>query len=67
MEFVLTLGLIAVVAAALSAGISVPILRLKKPYSKPLAVVLGVTLFVFLAVAGFVILIIESGRRGHPF
>jgi hypothetical protein len=31
------------------------------------AVVLGVIQFLFFAVAGFVILIIESGRRGHPF
>ena len=55
------------VAALLSAGIAVPIFRLKRSYSKPLAVALGVVLFLFFWAASFVILIIESGRRGHPF
>lgn len=67
MEFFLTLSILAAVAAVLSAGIAVPVFRLNNRSAKPIAVVLGVLLFVFFAGAGFVILIIESGRRGHPF
>ena len=67
MEFFLTLAILAAIAALLSAVVAVPIFRLTKPYAKPLAVVLGTILFLFFWAAGVVILIAESGRRGHPF
>jgi hypothetical protein len=64
MEFFLTSALIAVFAAALSAGFSVPNGRLQKPYAGPLAIVLGLVLFVFFTGAGFVLLVIVSARAG---
>ena len=67
MEFFLTLAIIAAAAALLSAAISFPIFRLKNPYAKPVAVVLGLVLFVGFAIGGFILLIAESARRGHPF
>ncbi|MDA1051417.1 MAG: hypothetical protein O3C40_13175 [Planctomycetota bacterium] len=67
MEFFLTLAALAVTAALLSGIIAVPIFRLKKPYAKPIAVVLGVILFVVFAIGGFILLLAESARRGHPF
>lgn len=67
MELFLTLALIAAAAALLSAAISFPIFRLKKTYTKPVAVVLGLVLFVVFAFGGFILLIAESARRGHPF
>ena len=66
MEFFLTLAILAAVAGVLSAALAYPIFRLGKPYAKPLAVVLGLILFVVFAWAGFVLLIAESARRGHP-
>lgn len=67
MEFFLTLAVLAAVAGLLSAAIAFPIFRLRKPYAKPLAVVLGLILFVVFAIGGFILLIAESARRGHPF
>lgn len=67
MEFFLTLGIIAAIAALLSAGFCVPIFRLKKRYAKPIALVVGLILFVVLSLAGVFLLILESTRRGHPF
>jgi ABC-type branched-subunit amino acid transport system permease subunit len=66
-EFFLTLAVIAAASALLSAAISFPIFRLKKPYAKPVAVVLGLVLFVVFAIGGFIWLLAESARRGHPF
>lgn len=67
MEFFLTLAVIAAIALALSGAIAWPLFRLKKPYAKPLAVVLGIVLFFVLAGGGFVMLIIVSAQHGHPF
>lgn len=67
MEFFLTIGIIGLVAAALSGAIAVPIGRLQKPYARPAAVVLGLVLFALLSSAGFVLLIVLSARAGHPF
>jgi len=67
MEFFLTIGLLALIAGMLSAAISVPVFRWKKPYARPAAVVLGIILFVFFSWAGFVLLIVVSARAGHPF
>jgi hypothetical protein len=65
--FFLTIAVLAGVAGLLSALVAVPVWRLKKSYAKPLAVVLGVVLFVVFTWGGFVMLIVESARRGHPF
>ena len=67
MAFFLTIAVLAGVAALLSALAAVPVWRLKKQYAKPLAVVLGVLLFAVFTWGGFVMLIVESARRGHPF
>lgn len=67
MGFFLTLGLLAAIAGLLSAAFSFPIFRLKRPYAKPVAVVFGIILFVVFAIGGFILLIAESARRGHPF
>jgi hypothetical protein len=67
MQFFLTLAMIAAIAAALSGAIAWPLFRLNRPYARPLAVVLAIILFFVLSWAGFVILISESARRGHPF
>ena len=67
MAFFLTIAVLAGAAALLSALVAVPVWRLQKPYAKPLAVVLGVVLFVGFTWGGFVLLIVESARRGHPF
>ena len=67
MEFFLTLGVLTMIASLLSAAISVPIFRLKKPFAKPLVVGLGVVLFVVFSWAGLVTLIMVSARAGHPF
>ncbi len=67
MAFFLTIAVLAGVAALLSALFAWPVWRLKKSYAKPAAVVLGVILFVVFSWGGFVLLIVESARRGHPF
>ena len=67
MAFFLTIAVLAGVAALLSALVAVPVWRLQKQYAKPVAVVLGVILFVVFTWGGFVLLIVESARRGHPF
>lgn len=67
MAFFLTIAVLAGVAALLSALVALPIWRLRKQYAKSLAVVLGVLLFMFFTWGGFVLLIVESARRGHPF
>jgi hypothetical protein len=61
------MGLLALVASLLAAVVCVPFSRLKKPFAKPLAIVLGGVLFVFFSWAGFVLLIVVSARAGHPF
>jgi hypothetical protein len=45
----------------------VPVWRLKTSYAKPVTAVLVVLLFVVFTWGGFVLLIVESARRGHPF
>lgn len=67
MEFFLTLGVIAGIAGLLSAGMVFPLFRSKRPYAKPIAVIVGVILFVVLSFGGVFLLILESQRRGHPF
>lgn len=67
MEFWLTIAVLAGVAALLSALFAWPVWRLKESYAKAVAVVLGVVLFVSFSWGGFVLLIVESARRGHPF
>jgi predicted PurR-regulated permease PerM len=67
MEFFLTIAVLAGVAALLSALFAWPVWRLKKSYAKPVAVVMGVVLFVVFTSGGFILLIVESARRGHPF
>jgi hypothetical protein len=67
MGFFLTLAVIAAIAALLSGTIAWPLFRIRKPYAGPLAVVLGIILFVGFAWAGFVLLIVISGQNGHPF
>ena len=67
MEFFLTIAVLASVAALLSALFARPVWRLKKSYAKPLAVVMGVVLFIACTWGGFVLLIVDSARRGHPF
>ena len=67
MEFVLTIGLLVVIACTLSAAIGVPIYRLNKPYAKPLAIVLVIISFAVFSWAGFVLLVVISARAGHPF
>lgn len=67
MEFFLTLAIISGSVASLSIAMVFPIFRLKRRYTKQSAVVIGLGLFVLFAWAGFVFLIAESARRGHPF
>ncbi|MDA1039098.1 MAG: hypothetical protein O3A37_02235 [Planctomycetota bacterium] len=68
MEFVLSiLFLVALPAALLSGAASVLIWRTRKPFAKLIAIVLGVVLFVALAWAAFVTLIVWSSQQGHPF
>lgn len=67
MEFVLTIGLLVVIACTLSVVIGFPIYRLKRPYAKPLGILLAIILFVAFSWAGFVTLVVISARAGHPF
>jgi hypothetical protein len=67
MAFFLTIAVLAGMAALLSALVAVPVWRLKTSYAKPVAAVLVVLLFVVFTWGGFVLLIVESARRGHPF
>ena len=67
MEFFITLGGIALVAALPSGLIAMLIWRMKKPYSKPLALASAIVLFIACCWAAFVSIIVISGRMGHPF
>jgi len=64
MQFFLTLALI---AFASSRAIAFPIWRLTKPNAQPLAIVVGILLFLFLYWAEFVIPVAENARRGARF
>lgn len=67
MEFSFFLAGLLAVAGVLAAIIAVLINRLDQPYAKPVALVVGVILFVVFAWAGLVLVVVESTRRGHPF
>ena len=67
MEFILTLVLlVGLPAALLSGAASVLIWRTRKPYAKLIAIVVGILLFVVLAWAAFVALVVWSAQQGHP-
>ena len=67
MEFFLTLAIISAVAALLSIAMVFPIFRWKRPFTKLIAVMVGLILFLSLTWAGVVFLVAESAQRGHPF
>lgn len=68
MEFILTLFFLIFTPAMLISGLIVtPLFRLKKPYVKPLAIVVGVVLSGVFAWIFFVLMIIGSAQLGHPF
>ncbi len=67
MEFYLGVGLLMVITGLLSAAISFGVSRLQNRYAKPLAIIMGILLFIVLTSGSFVGVIVVSAQQGHPF
>jgi hypothetical protein len=67
MALLITLGIIALVAALPSGLVAMLIWRIKKPFAKPLAIAAAIVLFLVFCWAGFIGLIVFLEGSGLEF